>query len=134
MRKKYPSRYSPNGKVHAAQYITELICEKKAVKDKKELPIKFWKLTEWNRYYRYQIMLANVLLKKYSAKAIIAALMDKKSRNVYSLRSPFLEKLIKEYEHKQPMEKSPQYDIKTPSKFKRAESNKSIISKLKDLE
>ena len=34
----YPSRYSPGGWVSAPQYITELICEKKAQKDQKELP------------------------------------------------------------------------------------------------
>jgi len=44
---KYPSRYSPNGWVHAAQYVTELICEKKAKTEGKELPLKFWELKEW---------------------------------------------------------------------------------------
>ena len=40
---RYPSRYSPDGWVHAAQYITELICEKKAKADKiGELPLKLW--------------------------------------------------------------------------------------------
>ena len=43
---KYPSRYSPNGWVHSAQYITELICEKKAKTEGKELPIKIWELKE----------------------------------------------------------------------------------------
>ena len=43
---KYPSRYSDGKKVTAAQYITELICEKRAVKDKKELPNNFWKLPQ----------------------------------------------------------------------------------------
>jgi chorismate-pyruvate lyase len=42
---RYPSRYSPNGWVSAPQYITELVCEKKAQKEKKELPMKFWERT-----------------------------------------------------------------------------------------
>lgn len=93
---KYPSRYSPDGWVSAAQYITELICEKKAkLADKNaELPQKFWALPEWNRFFRQQIGSANQLLKYYSEKAIIGALSDKEAWNVYSLRAPHLIRLI----------------------------------------
>ena len=66
---KYPSRYSPQGWVSAAQYITEVICEKKAQKDKKDLPIKFWEIKEWKSYYRYQITLANKLVKEFGEES-----------------------------------------------------------------
>lgn len=97
---RYPSRYSTNKFVTAAQYITELICEKKAKQDKKELPLKFWDLPEWNKYYRQQIVAANQLLKQYKEKAVIAALKNPKSFYTYSLRAPFLKKLIEQEEAK----------------------------------
>ena len=61
---RYPSRYSPNGWVSAPQYITELVCEKKAQKEKKELPRNFGRLKEC-KYYRYQITIANKLIKEF---------------------------------------------------------------------
>lgn len=139
-KKKYPSRYSPQAKVHNAQYITELICEKKAKVDGKELPIKFWELDEWLKFYKYQIMLANKLLKKYHEYSIIGALHDKRMWKTYSLRSPFLEAVIKEYEKKkvaaEKIEKQVDYHFHTTSKatFDSNNNKKSIVSKLKDLE
>ena len=91
---RYPSKYSPGQFVTAAQYITELICEKKASSQKKDLPNKFWNLPEWNKFYRQQILAANSLLRLYKAKAIVAALKSKESWNIYSLRSPKLDALI----------------------------------------
>lgn len=90
---RYESRYS-EGFVSGPQYIVELICERKAVQDKKELPIRFWKLKEWAAYFRNQIATANKLCKKYREAAIIRALLDPKNGKVYSLRAPFLEKSI----------------------------------------
>lgn len=94
----YPSRYSPDCWVSAPQYITELICEKKARLDKKDLPTKFWELKEWRNFYRNQITAANTLLKKYKAEAIIAALRDKKTFRIFSLRAPWLSGIIEEHE------------------------------------
>lgn len=85
----YNSRYS-EGYVSAAQYITELVCEKKARKEKKELPIFFWKLAEWEKYFKSQIGSANQLLRKYDGAAIIKALMSPKMFSTYSLRAPWL--------------------------------------------
>lgn len=85
----YHSRYS-EGYVSAAQYITELVCEKKAAREKKELPIFFWKLPAWATYFKSQIGTANKLLKTYSSKAILKVLMDPKMKNTYSLRAPWL--------------------------------------------
>jgi hypothetical protein len=92
----YPSRYSPHGYVHAAQYITELICEKKAKTEGKELPLKFWELKEWLKFYRYQITLANKLIKQYGEHVVISALNDKRMWKCYSLRSPFLKNVMEE--------------------------------------
>tara|TARA_Y100001937_G_C7130514_1_gene337091 strand:+ start:3502 stop:3936 length:435 start_codon:yes stop_codon:yes gene_type:complete len=135
---KYPSRYSPNGWVHAAQYITELICEKKAQIDKKELPLKFWELKEWLKFYRYQITLANKLIKEYGEHVIISALRDNRMWKTYSLRSPFLKNVIEEYKNKQELAmkiaKEVEYDFSEKKTFESSNKKKSIISKLRDLE
>ena len=135
---KYPSRYSPNGWVHGGQYVTELICEKKAKVDKKELPIKFWQLPEWEKYYKYQIMLANRLIKKYGESSVIAALNDKRLWKTYSLRSPFLVQVIEEYVEKKELaakiRKEVEYDFSEKTTFESSNKKKSVISKLRDLE
>lgn len=94
----YPSRYSPNGWVRSDQYIIELICEKKAATEKKDLPVKFWQDPEWSKFFKSQLRKCNILLKKYSADSIIKALQDKKSWNIYSLFAPWLEDIIIQYE------------------------------------
>jgi len=135
---KYPSRYSPNGWVHAAQYITELICEKKAKTEKKELPLKFWELKEWLKFYRYQITLANKLIKEYGEHVVISALNDKRMWKCYSLRSPFLKNVMEEYKNKQEIAqkiaKSVEYDFSEKKTFDSSNKKKTNISKLKDLE
>jgi hypothetical protein len=102
MKRKYPSRYSINKDgshkdVTAAQYIAELICEKRAASMNRELPTKFWELEEWAKYYKYQIMLAYKLLKQFSDKAIVKGLFDPKCHNVFSLNNPWLKSIIHKY-------------------------------------
>jgi len=135
---KYPSRYSPQGFVHGAQYVTELICEKKAKVEKKELPLKFWDLPDWNKYYKYQIMLANRLVKKYGESAVIATLNDKRTWKTYSLRAPLLVPILEEYKEKSELAKTIskglEYDFSKKETFNSNNSKKSIISKLRDLD
>ncbi len=95
----FPSKFSPNKFVTAAQYITEIICERKALYDTGgKLPTQFWKLDKWAKYYRQQIPSANLLLKKFSASAIIRALSHWKAKKIYSLRAPSLIPLCEQYE------------------------------------
>ena len=133
---KYPSRYSPDGWVSAPQYITEFVCEKKAQKENKELPIKFWEISEWRKYFRYQITIANKLLKDFPEEAIIAALKDRRCWKTYSLRSPFLQSIIKEKEALIKDREATQYEIveKESIKHKTNNNKKSIISKLRELD
>lgn len=133
---KYPSRYSPDGWVSAPQYITEFVCEKKARKDNKELPIKFWEIPEWRKYFRYQITLANKLLKDFPEEAIIAALKDNRCWKTYSLRSPFLHSIIKEKEALIQERESVDYNVVESKEVKHKTNNnkKSIISKLRELD
>jgi len=132
----YPSRYSPQGWVSAPQYITEFVCEKKARKDNIDLPIKFWEIKEWKNYFRYQITLANKLLKEFSEDAIMAALKDNRCWKTYSLRSPFLRSIIEEKQIATKERHSADYEIvdKQEVRHKTNNNKKSIISKLRELD
>jgi len=91
---RYPSRYSPQKWVTAAQYVVEPCCEKKAKQEKKDLPIQFWNLKEWSAFYRGQIASANKLIKKHGEEAVIAALKSPKAAWMWSLRAPAFESLV----------------------------------------
>ena len=133
---KYISKYSNGKEVTAAQYITELICENKARADKKDLHYRFWNSKEWSKFYKAQIFSANALLKKYSAKAIIAAIKDKRSSRTYSLRSKFIKPIIEQHE-KIIASQNTQITIdlnRDKETFKKTTKGKGIISKLKDLD
>ena len=92
----YPSRYSPGGWVSAPQYITELICESNARNKKIELPLQFWQLEEWGKYYRWQIKLANELITEFGPEIIVKALKDPQTKFICSLKSPKLLKVIRD--------------------------------------
>ena len=91
---KYLSKYSNGRTVSASQYITEIICEHLAIKNKKDLHYRFWINKEWEKFYKSQIFSANKLLSKYSDKAIIAALKTPEGQKIYSLRAPHLVDII----------------------------------------
>tara|TARA_Y100000385_G_scaffold246952_1_gene266622 strand:- start:773 stop:1207 length:435 start_codon:yes stop_codon:yes gene_type:complete len=96
----YISKYSNDKRVSAAQYITEIICEHKAKKEKKDLHFRFWQTSKyWEKYYRSQISTANKLLKAYSSKAIVDALNDRKAVRIFSLRAPHLNAIIEHHQN-----------------------------------
>jgi hypothetical protein len=136
----YISRYSNNKTVSAAQYITELICEKKAQKDKTDLHYRFWEHKKWAAYFRNQIASAHKLLKQYEAKAIINALLSPEAQKIYSLRAPHLVPMIEQAQQiladqqKQSTSFSDSIVRKQEIDFKRQTREHSIISKLKDLD
>lgn len=119
---RYQSRFS-NSFVTAAQYITELICEKQARLNKKDLVHEFWKLPDWEKYFKQQIPTAYKLLKKYSAAAIISALQSTKAWNIYSLRAPHLIPIIEDeqkvFEAKQEsLARAPELKVATDNTFR----------------
>lgn len=134
---RYPSKYA-EGFVTAAQYITELICEKLAKTKKKKIGLKFWENQEWATFYKQQIIVANGLLRIYSEKAIIAALNNKRAWNIYSLRAPHLDKIIQEEECKIKELKTDNIiqiiDKENPTRRKTNNNNKTIFSKLRDID
>jgi hypothetical protein len=136
-KKQYPSKYSNGKLVTAAQYITEIICEKRAKSTKKDLHFRFWTNKEWSKFYRDQIASANKLLQKFSDTAIIRALNNYKAEKIYSLRAPFLIPIIESEEEILKSENTElSLNLNRPETLTIGISNKkqNIISKLKDLD
>jgi len=133
----YISKYSNGKEVSDAQYITEIICEKKAKREKKDLHYRFWLNKEWENFYKNQIGAAHKLLKKYKAKAIIRALKNPKTRNTYSLRAPLLSPVI-ESEQKKLMtennELSKPIERAQGKTFRKNKIKNNILSKLEDMD
>lgn len=137
--KKYPSKYSNGKLVSAAQYITEIICEKRAKMNKQDLHYKFWINKEWSKFYRDQIATANKLLKKYSDTAIVKSLSHPKAEKIYSLRAPFLIPIIEDEEKRVQSENTIlSLDLQRPKNVifgnNTLKQTNNIISKLKDLD
>jgi len=135
--KKYPSKYSNGKTVSAAQYITEIICEKKAKTQKKDLHYRFWISKEWERYYKDQIASAHKLLKKYSDTAIIRGLNNPLAAKIYSLRAPHLPPIIEQEQYRLDQENntlSLSLERKDNVSFGNQTTKKTILSKLKDLD
>ena len=133
----YISKYSNVKRVSDAQYITEIICEHKARREKRDLHYRFWLSNYWEKFYRSQIASANKLLKKYSAKAIVSALNNAKTKNTYSLRSPFLIQIIEAEEKiiaSQNTKLSEPIDRKKSGRFRKNQKKNNILSTLKEIE
>lgn len=134
---KYISRYSNNKQVSAAQYITELICEKKAKLDKADLHYRFWLSKKWSAFFRNQIASANKLLCQYNAKAIVAALLDSRADKIFSLRAPHLKPIIEEKQSSlQSLNNELTKDIarKSDVSFGRTNKSNNILSRLEDID
>jgi hypothetical protein len=137
MSDKYLSKYSNNKEVTAAQYITEIICERKALIDKDDLHYKFWIQKKWQIFYKNQIGSAHKLLKKYTAKAIIKALQSDKGKKIYSLRAPHLIPIIEQQQTLIDQENvvfTKNINRKTDIIYKKNTNKNNIVSKLKDLD
>lgn len=139
MTKKYPSKYSNGKLVSAAQYITEIICEKKAKLTGQDLHYRFWANKTWSAYYRNQIGSANKLLNKYSETAIVRALNTDAAAKIYSLRAPHLIAIIEQQQRileSQNQTLSLELDRKENKTYKTSDNTtkKNIVSKLKELE
>lgn len=89
---KFPSRYSPATFVTSAQYICEFVCENAARKQKKDLPIKFWEIPYWGKYFRAQIKTINDLLTIYPDHVIIRVLRT--NPKITSLRPQWVKEII----------------------------------------
>lgn len=134
----YPSLYSPGGFVSGPQYIIELLCEAKARREKKDLPVKFWNLPEWSTYYKAQLRCVYALLKKYDEQALINTLRNNK--HIFSLRPDFVKPLIDDEQLKVLAKKNkPKIQIQEPINTNvettvRPKHKKNILDKLEELD
>lgn len=133
----YPSKYSNGKTVSAAQYIAELICERKAKKQKKDLHYRFWLSKEWEKEYKGQIAAAHKLLKKYDPATIVEALNSSQGIKIYSLRAPYLEDIISkvsESRAKRPEPKLKNIERNLFDKGKVEVKKTNILDKLKEID
>ena len=79
---RYPSQYSPGTFITAAQYIIELLYEQYCYKQQREPSLCFWTSDEGKNFLGGQLRVTHGLLKKYSQKAIIATIKEKRIDNL----------------------------------------------------
>lgn len=88
-----------NGRsTRTAVYFAEIMCMRKAKKEKKFLPANFWNLPSWAEFYKGQIVAANNLLKYFPAELIDKALETKECNWTYSLRYSGIIPAIKRFQ------------------------------------
>lgn len=133
---KYPSKYSNGKQVSAAQYIAEMICERLAKKNKKDLHYRFWLSAEWEKEYKGQIAAANKLLQSYDFNEIVHALNSTYGLKIYSLRAPHLPGIIEKTRSSIPKVKdnNKQIERNLLDKGKDNSVKFSVLDKLKELD
>jgi hypothetical protein len=139
-KKVYESAHGAVGKITAYQKIAEIMVERQAAANGRQLPTRFWNVKPWDRAFRLQVNLAQGLLKLYSAGAIIRALQSEEGRRIYSLSAEWLDPLIQREEAKeklaeQRMRAAPATEARDAGEAPRAPapSGKSIRERLKGL-
>lgn len=135
----FPSRFG-KGWITAAQYISELVCERRFKHEGKDVIPEFWNKPDWAKTFQYQIRLANALLKIYSDRAILNALNSKEGTSIFSLNNRFLDGIIEREAallarlEEQPKETIKQEDVEVViEKPRPAFAPNSQHSKLRDL-
>jgi hypothetical protein len=83
--------------VSAQQYLVELVLDRKARKNKKVLPDKFWNEPLYKNDYKVQIIAASNLLKYFKFEDILFALNSKDGNWIFSLGYKGLIDIIKKH-------------------------------------
>lgn len=123
--------------VTPAQYVVEYLCQ---LKSETDLPQKFWKLPEWEAFFRWQSKYANKLIKQYGVNVIVAALRDYRLKGLQSLSPKAawkFKKVFDEYKAKRDVIDSmePTTTTKAQGDIRRNTQGKmSLFSKLKKVE
>lgn len=92
-KKKYNSQYGA-GLITDAAYLVEYLAQRVALKEKKNLPVKFWNTPQWKKWFQWQIVAANALLDEgLTCVQIMAFLRSKPGQKILSLgqKKPILE-------------------------------------------
>jgi hypothetical protein len=104
-------------------------------KNEGSLGFKFWNKGEWKKTYRYQITLANRLIKKFDEQDLIQALNSKAGKSIYSLRNNRITGLVARAK-KTPLSDTPNIlpTSDTLSKPKKPFGNKNKLTDLRKLD
>lgn len=84
---RFQSQFSPSKNISAAQYVTELVCKNNARKNGQDLPLKFWTIDSWNKFYKFQIKCCNDLLKIVDEEILISFV---KQHNIWNLSAKWI--------------------------------------------
>ena len=82
----YQSKYNGGVPTKPAQYLTDIMCEREAVKLGRSLFLKYWQDPFWKNKYAQHIIAVSGLLKIYSVQAIENALKRKDGKWILSFR------------------------------------------------
>jgi len=132
---KYPSKYSNGKHVNSAQYITEIVCENKANREKKDLHFRFWTEPYWEKFFRNQIASANKLVKDYDPSDIAKALKTPNGQKIFSLRAPHLKEIIEKEAAKRKLlenKKPVVIERKINTIVRKHTTNKNILDRLEE--
>ena len=100
-KREYKSKYS-DSLVSEAQYLTDLMCERIAKKNKETLVRQYWKDVFWKKQFQRQVVAANALLKEFTCKEIVDALNSPRGKGIYSLglKKPLIETIMNNRKNK----------------------------------
>lgn len=100
----YPSKYGVSRWVSAAQFLAEIMCERRARQEKRVLPVSFWNKDEfWKSYFVQQVTAANRLMNRLDpekkgtgAKALSLFLRGDRGKTCTSLSPGWLVPIVEE--------------------------------------
>lgn len=139
--KKYPSRHKPGTYITVGQWLGELMCERKALKETKELPRAFWlKMKEnelnkkWSKYLKLQTQQAYKLIKEFGEERVVESVQSHKT--LYSLLPKWVKTYITNYKMKpkpEPKKEPPKEYKEKPTFNTETFKKKSILDRLEEL-
>lgn len=119
-----------------AAYIAEMMCLRLAQhKNEGNLSFKFWNKKPWDWTFKQQLFSANKLIKEYGEKAVLRAVIEKKT--VFSLKNrQILPEIKRQVEYiKKENNKEQTLDIKKNAKSrKKSYGKKSALDKLRKID
>ncbi len=119
-----------------AAYLAEMMCLRLAeYKNEGNLTYKFWNKKPWDWTFKQQLFAANKLIKQYGEKAVLRAVLEKKS--IFSLKNKQMLPEIKRQADaiKKQTSEEEKLDIKKNAKNrKKSYGKKSALDKLRKLD
>lgn len=90
------SKFSPDREIREDQYIAEILCENRAARLKIKLPLKFWEIPEWAKFFVFQIRFVGPKIKKHGFNKVLSFV---KKKYIYSLSAKWIDQALDEYKY-----------------------------------